>query len=70
MNIPHAKAVVVKEWENLQKLSAWQMSNVKSKRSHPRGTERGKDISFCYADGSHLKNSELDQKFQKIRMDV
>ena len=38
----------------------------KRKRDHPRGTEKGKDSSFCNADG-HVppRNSELDQKFQK-----
>ena len=36
------------------------------KSGRSRGTERGRDSSFCNADGhTPLKNSELDQKFQK-----
>ena len=39
------------------------------KIGHPRGTERGKDSSFCYADGRicHHRNSELEQKFQTYK---
>ena len=31
--IPDAKAAVNKEWKKLEKISAWQMDNVRSKRN-------------------------------------
>ena len=32
MKIPAAKAAVVKEWEKLEKISAWNLTNVRSKK--------------------------------------
>ena len=32
MNIPAAKAAVDKEWEKLEKISAWNLTKVRSKR--------------------------------------
>ena len=52
MNIQDAKAAVDKEWEKLQKLPEWQVMKVKSRKEvFSKGTKRGKDSSFCYADG-------------------
>ena len=59
MKIPDAKAVVDKDWEKLEKLLPLQKTKVRSKkRGHSRGTERGKDSSFCIIDG-HLPPQEL-----------
>ena len=33
MNIPAAKAAVDEEWENLEKISPWNLTKVKSKKS-------------------------------------
>ena len=47
MKIPDAKAAVDKEWEKLEKLSAWQMTKVTSKRGgHPGSTERAMNSPF------------------------
>ena len=54
--IPDAKAAVGKEWEKGEKLPAWQMTKVKKKRGHPRGTERAKHGFFAsLMDICHLK---------------
>ena len=47
MKIPDAKAAVDKEWEKLEKLPAWQMTNVKSRsRSHSGSTKIAKNSPF------------------------
>ena len=51
MTILDAKAAVNKEWEKLEKLPAWQMTKVKSKK------EVIKNCEFCHAD-EHLSSSE------------
>ena len=52
MKIPDPKAAVEKEWEKLEKLSAWQMTKVKSKKHVLlEAQKRAKDSSFCNADG-------------------
>ena len=52
VKIPDAKAAVDKEWEKLEKLPAWQMTEVKQqKKGHPRSTERAKNSPCCCADG-------------------
>ena len=48
---------VDKEWEKFEKLPAWQINKVKSKKSHPRITKRAKNGPFCYA-GGHLSSQE------------
>ena len=48
MKIPDAKAGVDKEWEELEKLPAWRVTEVRIKREI---TERAKNSSFCNADG-------------------
>ena len=45
MRIPDANAAVDEEWEKLEKLPAWQI------------TERAKNSPVCYADG-HLSSQE------------
>ena len=51
MKIPAAKAAVDKEWEKLEKISAWNLMKVRSKKE-----------DIC-----HLKNAELETKHQKYR---
>ena len=55
MTILDAKAAVNKEWEKLEKLSAWQMTKVKSKK------EVIKNCAFCHAD-EHLSSSECGER--------
>ena len=69
MNIPGAKAAVDKEWEKLEKLPAWQVTEVKSKKKNiEKAQKEGRTVHFAkLMDLCHLKNSELEQEFQKYK---
>ena len=69
MNIPDAKEAVDKEWDQLEKLPAWQMTKVKSKKEVTEEHEKSGAL-FTLLHGwtlCHLKTSELDPKFQKYK---
>ena len=52
LKIPDAKATVDKEWEQLEKLPAWHVTKVKSKKEIiEKAQKREKDSSFCHAHG-------------------
>ena len=64
---PAAKAAVDKEWEKLEKISAWNLTKVKSKkdvideaRTSGATVDFASLLSIC-----HLKNAELEAKHQK-----
>ena len=65
--MPGAKTGVEEEWEKLEKILAWQPTEVRNKReviADARG--EGKTILFSsLMDICHLKNSELEPQFQK-----
>ena len=69
MKIPAAKAAVVKEWEKLEKISAWNLTNVKSKKQVVEEARMsGATVhiaSLMYI--CHLKNAELEAKHQKYK---
>ena len=69
MKIPDAKAAVDKEWEKLEKIA--NMADDQSeeqKRCHQRGTEEQRTVHFAtLMDMCHLKNVELEHKFQKYK---
>ena len=69
MKIPAAKAAVDKEWEKLEKISAWNLTKVKSKKmviDEARTT--GATVHFAsLMDICHLKNAELETKHQKYK---
>ena len=69
MKIPDAKSAADKEREKLEKLPAWQLSNVKSKKGVRLEAQREKKASpLCYIDGHlSLQNAELEQKYQKYK---
>ena len=72
MKIPAAKAAVDKEWEKLEKIPAWDLTNVKSK-SEVIDEARTKGIKVHFAslmDICHLKNTELEAKHQKYKARV
>ena len=56
MKIPAAKAAVVKEWEKLEKIPAWDLTKVRSK-SEVIGKDEGRKSSICLTDG-HLSFEE------------
>ena len=66
MKIPAAKAAVDKEWETLEKISAWNLTKVKSKKSViDEARTSGAKVHFASLMNSHLKNAELEAKHQK-----
>ena len=66
MKIPAAKAAVDKEWEKLEKISAWNLTQVKSKKQViDEARTAGATVRFAsLMDICHLKNAELDAKHQ------
>ena len=68
MKIP-VKAAVDKDWEKLDKILAWQLTRVRNKkRVNAEATKEGKTVHFTSPmDICHLKNSELEPKFQKYK---
>ena len=67
--IPAAKAAVEKEWEKLEKISAWNLTKVKSKK-HVIDEARTSGATVHFAslmDIYHLKNAELEAKHQKYK---
>ena len=69
MKIPAAKAAVDKEWEKLEKISAWNLTKVKSKKQViDEARTSGATVHFAsLMDICHLKNAELEAKHQKYK---
>ena len=69
MKIPAAKAAVDKEWEKLEKISAWNLTKVKSKKQViDEARTLGATVHFASPmDICHLKNAELEAKHQKYK---
>ena len=67
MTIPAAKAAVDKEWEKLEKISAWNLTKIKSKKEViDEARTSGATVHFAsFMDICHLKNAELEAKHQK-----
>ena len=66
MKIPVAKAAEDKEWEKLEKISAWNLAKVRNK-SDVIDEARNKGVKVHFAslmDICHLKNSDLEKKHQ------
>ena len=58
MKIPDAKAAVDKEWENWEKISAWDLTKVRSKKQViDEARDVGRKSSFRLTDG-HLSFEE------------
>ena len=71
MKIPHAKAAVDKEWENLKKIPAWQLTKVRNKEVIDEVRKEGKTEHFAsILDICHLKNSELEQNFKNTKAEL
>ena len=64
MEIPAAKAAVNKEWEKFEKISAWNLTKVKSKKKViDEARTSGATVHFAsLMDICHLKNAELEAK--------
>ena len=69
MKIPAAKEAADKEWEKLEKISAWNLTKVKSKKEViEEARTTGATVHFAsLMDICHLKNAELEAKHQKYK---
>ena len=67
--IPAAKAAVDKEWEKLEKIPAWNLTKVRSKKEViDEARTLGAKVHFASSmDICHLKNAELEAKHQKYK---
>ena len=69
LRIPAAKAAVDKEWEKLDIISAWNLTEVRSKKE-VIDEARTSGAKFHFAsqmDICHFKNAELETKHQKYK---
>ena len=64
---PDAKVAVGKEWEKLEKIPAWQLDKMKSKKDVILEAQREKrKVHFALLmDICHLKSAELEAKYRK-----
>ena len=69
MKNPAAKAAADKEWEKLKKISAWNLTKVRSKKEViDEARTKGAKVHFAsLMDMCHLKNAELEAKHQKYK---
>ena len=69
MKNPAAKAAVDKEWENLEKISAWNLTKVTSKKEViDEARTSGAKVHFAsLMDICHLKNAELEARHPKYK---
>ena len=69
MKIPVARAAVDKEWEKLEKISAWNLTKVRSKKEViDEARTSGAKVHFAsLMDICQLKNAELEAKHQKYK---
>ena len=69
MKIPAAKAPVDKEWEKLEKISAWNPTKGRSKKEViDEARTKGAKVQFAsLMDICHVKNAELGTKHQKYK---
>ena len=69
LQIPDAKAAVEKEWEKLEKNPAWDVTKVRSKKEViDEARTKGAEVHFAsLMDICHLKNAELEAKYQKYK---
>ena len=69
MKISAAKAAVDKEWDKLEKISAWNPTKVRSKKEViDEARTSGATVHFAsLMDICHLKSAELEAKHQKYK---
>ena len=69
MKNPAAKAAADKEWENFEKISAWNLTKVRSKKEViNEAKSSGAKVHFAsLMNICHLKNAELEAKHQKYK---
>ena len=72
MKIPAAKAAVDKEWEKLEKISACNLTKVKSKKQViDEARTKGATVHFAsLMDICHLKNAEFDASTKNTKVEL
>ena len=72
MKIPAAKAAVDKEWETLEKFSAWNLTKVKSKKQViEEARTSGATVHFAsLMDTCHLKNADWRQNTKSTKVEL
>ena len=72
MIIPAAKAAVDKEWEKLEKISAWNLTKVRSKKEViDEARMSGATVHFAsLMDTCHLKNAEWRQSTKNTKVEL
>ena len=72
MKIPAATAAVDKEWEKLEKISAWNLTKVKSKKQViDEARTSGATVHFAsLMDICHLKNAELEENTRNTKVEL
>ena len=71
MKIPAAKAAMDREWEKLEKISAWNLKKVRSKKEViDEARTNGVKVHFAsLMDIRHLKNAELEAKHKNTKVE-
>ena len=69
IKFPAAKAAMDKEWEKVEKILAWNLTKVRSKKEViDEARTAGATVHFAsLMDTCHLKNAELEAKHQKYK---
>ena len=72
MKIPAAKAAVDREWEKLEKIPAWDLTKVRSKKEViDEARRQGATVHFAsLMDKCHLKNVELEQSTKNTKVEL
>ena len=72
MKIPAAKAAVDKEWGKLEKISAWNLTKVRSKKEviDEERTSGAKVHFASFMDICHLKNAEVEAKHKNTKVEL
>ena len=72
MKIPATKAAVDKEWEKLEKISAWNLTKVRNTSEViNEARTSGAQVHFAsLMDICHLKNAELEARHQKTKVEL
>ena len=72
MKIPAAKTAVDKEWEKLEKFSAWNLTQVRSEKEViDEARTSGATVHFAsLMDICHLKNAELEAKTKNTKVQL
>ena len=69
---PRCKGGVEKEWEQMEKITAWQLTKVRNQKEViAEARNKGRKVHFAsLMDLCHLKNSEMEPQYQKYKGSV